>query len=255
MRNIKSKILLNRWKLENGLKIVLFVQIIINLCSFNYPKWLTLLLPFITLIELSLLLLFYFEITKIETAILQNLDIEVLEEYISKIETCHFSGKSQNIYLFKLSNYYYIFGQFEKSIELLKMVDFEKLPSGSYSALDYYFQAYFIRIKMKSWDKLENIKDHFLSYQSNKVSEYKKKQSYMTYIEIFDTLFIQNNVISNFVLPENNLYEYIRNRYLYAINALNRGDKMLAREEFQKIVTYSDKLYMVREAQEWLNNN
>ncbi|HFI0956313.1 TPA: hypothetical protein ACGO09_001940, partial [Streptococcus suis] len=76
-----------------------------------------------------------------------------------------------------------------------------------------------------------------------------------TYIEIFDTLFIQNNVISNFVLPENNLYEYIRNRYLYAINALNRGDKMLAREEFQKIVTYSDKLYMVREAQEWLNNN
>ncbi|HEM5121024.1 TPA: hypothetical protein U1319_000414 [Streptococcus suis] len=77
----------------------------------------------------------------------------------------------------------------------------------------------------------------------------------MTYIEIFDTLFIQNNVISNFVLPENNLYEYIRNRYLYAINALNRGDKMSARKEFQKLVTYSDKLYMVREAQEWLNNN
>lgn len=254
MQKMKTKILLNRWRLERSIKMIVFVQIIINLCSFNYPKWLTLVLPIMTLLELSSLALFYFMVTRIETEILQSLNIEVLEKYISKIESRNFRGKTKNIYLFKLSSYYYMFGQFEKSIELLKKVEFEKLPSGSYSALDYYFQAYLSRVKMQSWDKIENIKNHFLSYQSNKMSEYKKKQFYLSYIEIFDALFIQNKEISNLTLSENSLYKYIRSHYLYAINALNRGDEQTARIEFQLIANYSDKLYMVKEAKEWLEN-
>ena len=254
MQNIKTKILLNRWELETILKIILFVQIIINLFSFNYPKWVTLVLPIITLFELSLFVMFYVVTTRIESEILQNLDIEVLEKYISNIERRQFKGRSKNIYLFKLSNYYYILGQFEKSIELLKTIEFEKLQSGPYSALDYYFQAYLSRVKMKRWDKIENIKNHFLSYQSNKMSEYRKKEFYTTFLETFDKLFIQKSSVSNLVLPENNPYEYVRAHYLYAVNALNQADETKAKSEFQKIIDYSGKLYMVKEAKEWLNN-
>lgn len=137
---------------------------------------------------------------------------------------------------------------------LLKKVEFEKLPSGPYSALDYYFKAYLNRVKMKNLDKIENIKKQFLSYQSNKMSEYKKKKYYMTYIEIFDTLFIQGQEVSNLSLSEVSPYEYVRSRYLHAINALNQGDEKSAKIEFQHIVNYSDKLYMVREAREWLDS-
>ncbi|MCW6660602.1 hypothetical protein NHG25_09060, partial [Aerococcaceae bacterium NML191292] len=85
-------------------------------------------------------------------------------------------------------------------------------------------------------------------------SEYKKKQFYLSYIEIFDALFIQNKEISNLTLSENSLYKYIRSHYLYAINALNQGDEQTARIEFQLIANYSDKLYMIKEAKEWLEN-
>lgn len=253
MKDLKTRILLNRWQIEKVLKIVLLVQVLFNIASYSYPRWLTAVLPIITLFELSLLVMFYVVITRIESEILQNLDIEVLEKYISNIERRQFKGRSKNIYFFKLSNYYYILGQFEKSIELLKTIEFEKLPSGPYSALDYYFQAYLLRVKMKRWDKIENIKNHFLSYQSNKMSEYRKKEFYTTFLEIFDKLFIQKSSVSNLVLPENNPYEYVRAHYLYAVNALNQADETKAKSEFQKIIDFSDKLYMVKEAKRKLD--
>ena len=87
------------------------------------------------------------------------------------------------------------------------------------------------------------------------MSEYRKKEFYTTFVETFDKLFIQKSSVSNLVLPENNPYEYVRAHYLYALNALNHADEIKAKSEFQKIIDYSDKLYMVKEAREWLNNN
>lgn len=255
MEQFKINALLNRWKIEKILKSILFIQILFNVGGLYYPKWLTMLLPILTAFEISLLLLFYLMIPKIEKDILDDIEIEVLEQYISRIESQHFRGKERNYYLVKLSSYYYIFGYFDYSIALLKQVDLEKLPSGPYSALDYYFQAYISHLKMKNWDKLENIKQHFLAYKSNRLSEYKKKQFYMTYLDIFEKLFIQQSEVSELSLAENTPYEYVRSHYFLAVNALNKQDNQLAREEFQKLSTYPEKLYMVREAKKWLEYN
>lgn len=255
MKHLKINALLNRWKTEKILKSILFVQILINMGSPYYPKWVTIILPVLTVLEICLLLLFYLIIPKIEKDILDNIELEVLERYIARIESHHFRGKKKNYYLIKLSSCYYIFGKFDYSIILLKEVDFSKLPSGSYSVLDYYFQAYISRLKMKNWDKLENIKQSFLAYKSNKLSEYKKKQYYMNYMEIFEKLFIKKSEVSNLLLAEDTTYDYIRKHYFLAINALNKQDSNMARKEFQKLSRYSEKLFMVKEAKEWLETN
>lgn len=255
MEQLKINALLNRWRIERTLKSILFIQVIFNIGSLYYPKWLTTILPILTSLEIVLLILFYLMIPKIEKDILYNVNIEVIEQYVSRIESRIFKGKEKNYYLLKLSSYYYIFGNFEQSIVLLKQVDLEKMPIGPYSVLDYYFQAYISRLKMKSWNKLDNIKYYFLTYQSNKLSEHKKKQIYINYLDLLEKLFIHQTEIDNLTFEENTPYEYIRSHYFLAVNALNKQDRNSAREEFKKISQYSERLFMVREAKEWLQNN
>ncbi|MBF0776546.1 hypothetical protein BVE84_08865 [Streptococcus azizii] len=102
MKHLKINALLNRWKTEKILKSILFVQILINMGSPYYPKWVTIILPVLTVLEICLLLLFYLIIPKIEKDILDNIELEVLERYIARIESHHFRGKKKELLLNKV---------------------------------------------------------------------------------------------------------------------------------------------------------
>ncbi|MGT2655464.1 hypothetical protein [Streptococcus varani] len=122
---------------------------------------------------------------------------------------------------------------------------------GNIDKLDYYLLAYRIRIELGGERQIMNIASQLSSQPQSK-----KKDLYLKRIHCYEDLIIENqgNDYVHF-LPDDSLLSTIEKNYFIAKNSILNNDVILAKNYFDNVAQYDERLFMVREARRWLADN
>lgn len=246
-----------RYIYENENKIIIFINLlmIISLLICFYLLGLfpavSVLLPY-SLVVVVLSCIRYYIPIKIGS-MLTSCQLDDYEDYIQYLRT-KTNQKSilQNYYLFRIAQYSYYLGDFVGCIQKLKQVKVDTLSQNKYGnidKLDYYFLAYRTRIELGGEKQIQNIITQLLGLPSSK-----KKDIYLQKIHLYEDLIVKKQV-NNYsdMLPDDSLLCKIEKDYFIAKNNLLKKDFEVAKRYFEKISECDERLFMVREAKEWLN--
>ncbi|MDG3132760.1 hypothetical protein MKL26_07000 [Streptococcus suis] len=243
-------------RIVNVMRIISIVVALSYLCFSNSN--ISSIIFTISIVLFILLLLIINILPYLIDRLIAKIDIDSYERYLIQLyPMIHKRNIYKNYALFRLSEFAYLCGNFEESIAYLKEVDIDQLSIlkyGGKSKLDYYLQAFKIRTAMNDLSKLENIKLQLMMQTPKFSIERSKKLLYLNYCEFYNDICIKhipNDMYKQ--MPSNNFLNELQKKYFMAKFYKLKGDSIEVERLFLEISKNDKRLFMVREAKEWLD--